>query len=77
MAAWTHAVTGKVLGMAALALLMTIPLLVTVALMMYLTRRIDWYAYVPTYVPSAAVPAVAVPSAAPEPPPPAGIMARP
>jgi inner membrane protein len=56
-------------------------LLVTVALMMYLTRRIDWYAYVPTYVPTyaptAATPTAAVPGAAPEPPPPAGIMERP
>lgn len=70
MAAWMHTVTAKVLGMAALAL------------MMYLTRRIDWYAYVPAYaftgaVPSAAVTTEAVPGAAPEPPPPAGIMERP
>jgi inner membrane protein len=39
-----------------------------VALMMYLTRRIDWYAYVPT----TAGPTSAEPSA-----PPAAIMERP
>lgn len=35
MGSWTQTVTAKVLGIGVLTL------------MMYLTRRIDWYAYVP------------------------------
>ena len=58
MRAWTQTVTAKVLGIGVLALLMM------VALMMYLTRRIEWYAYVP------------ISSAEPTPPP-AAIMERP
>jgi len=41
MNAWTQTVTAKVRGIGVLALL------VMLALMMYLTCRIDWYAYVP------------------------------
>jgi len=41
---------------------------VMVALMMYLTRRIDWYAYVPTS------PASGLPLGMPPTVPPAGIM---
>ncbi len=61
MSAWTQTVTAKVLGIGALVLL------VMVALMMYLTRRIDWYAYAPM----TSEPAV------PPPTPPAAIMVQP
>ena len=47
-------------------------LLVMVALMMYLTRRIDWYAYVPT----TAGPPTTGPSSTEPPAPPAAIMER-
>ncbi|MHB1273416.1 MAG: hypothetical protein ACYCZD_11735 [Rhodanobacter sp.] len=57
MSHWTQTVTAKVLGIGVLALVM------------YLTRRIDWYAYVPmTAEPAAAA------AASPEPP--AAIMER-
>jgi len=48
-------------------------LVVMVALMMYLTRRIDWYAYVPAPAPRSSSPAGAPPGMPPTVPP-AGIM---
>jgi inner membrane protein len=82
---WTRAVTAKVLGGVLVliyamlygliaaeeyALLIgALVLLVMVALMMYLTRRIDWYAYAPTTTPVASTPPDMPPSV-----PPAGIM---
>ena len=64
MNAWTQMVTAKVLGSGALVMLV---MLVMVALMMYLTRRIDWYAYEPM----TSEPAVPLPAS------PAAIMVQP